>query len=75
MRRPEAPFGSAARIPLCKVDTGGGPTSERDCRFVLIRFVPKGPRDCGDHDWYKATDSEDHCYHCRVGVQRPSGDS
>jgi hypothetical protein len=32
----------------------------------------KGRRDCRDHDWYKASDAEDRCYHCEVGVRRPS---
>jgi hypothetical protein len=41
-------------------------------RPPLYRLVGKGQRDCGDHDWYKATDAEDHCYHC-VAVRRPSG--
>lgn len=39
----------------------------------LSRLVPKGRDDCGQHDWYKATDGEDHCYHCSPGVRRPSG--
>jgi hypothetical protein len=42
--------------------------------FLLNRGVAKkGASDCGDHEWYKATDDEDHCYHCEVGVRRPSG--
>ena len=31
--------------------------------------APKGRRDCGDHAWYRATDAEDRCYHCTVGVR------
>lgn len=36
----------------------------------LWRLVPKGARDCGDHEWYRATETTDACYHCRVG-ERP----
>jgi hypothetical protein len=39
----------------------------------FTRLSPKGRGDCGNHDWYKATDEEDCCYHCEVGVRRPSG--
>jgi hypothetical protein len=38
----------------------------------LVAFVPKGMHDCGNHEWYKASDDEDNCYHCSVGVRRPS---
>lgn len=41
--------------------------------FLVDRGVArKASRDCGDHDWYKASDAEDRCYHCEVGVRRPS---
>jgi hypothetical protein len=41
--------------------------------FLVQRGVAaKGRSDCGNHEWYKASDDEDHCYHCRVGVRRPS---
>lgn len=39
----------------------------------LSRLVRKGRGDCGQHEWHKATDAEDHCYHCAPGVRRPSG--
>ncbi|BFU43918.1 hypothetical protein [Krasilnikovia sp. MM14-A1004] len=34
-----------------------------------LAFLPKGGRDCGEHEWYKSADNEYHCYHCRVGVR------
>ena len=33
------------------------------------RFVPKGPRDCGAHEWYHAGDGCDRCYHCDVATR------
>jgi hypothetical protein len=36
-------------------------------------LVGKGRRDCGDHEWYKSSPEEDRCYHCAVGVRRPTG--
>lgn len=41
--------------------------------LVDLGVAGKGRKACGDHDWYKATDDEDHCYHCKVGIRRPSG--
>jgi hypothetical protein len=42
--------------------------------FLVNRgLVAKGRKDCRDHEWYKSTDDEDRCYHCEVGVRRPSG--
>jgi hypothetical protein len=42
--------------------------------FLVNRGVArKGRRNCGDHHWYKSSAKEDHCYHCVVGVRRPSG--
>ena len=41
--------------------------------FLLDRGVArKGKHDCGQHEWYKSTDEEDRCYHCEVGIRRPS---
>jgi len=41
--------------------------------FVVNRGVAaKGRGDCGAHEWYKQDDGEDRCYHCEVGVRRPS---
>jgi hypothetical protein len=31
-------------------------------------LAPKGEADCGNHEWYKYTEAEDRCYHCKVGV-------
>jgi len=36
----------------------------------LWRVVPKGAHDCGNHEWYRSTETTDACYHCVVG-QRP----
>ncbi len=41
--------------------------------LVNLGVAAKGRRDCGRHDWYKSSDEEDRCYHCQVGVRRPSG--
>jgi hypothetical protein len=27
----------------------------------------KATVDCGDHEWYKADNSVEHCYHCTQG--------
>jgi len=35
--------------------------------LVKLGLAAKPERDCGDHDWYKATQAEEHCYHCTVG--------
>ena len=41
--------------------------------FLVGRGVAaKGRTDCGNHEWYKASDAEDRCYHCPVGVRRRS---
>ncbi|MGO9976883.1 MAG: hypothetical protein ACLP01_29610 [Solirubrobacteraceae bacterium] len=31
-------------------------------------LVPKGRRDCGNHEWYRSELSTWRCYHCEVGV-------
>lgn len=36
----------------------------RHMPWAFNRFVPKGKRDCGDHEWYNADDSIERCYHC-----------
>lgn len=36
----------------------------------LIDLFRKGRKDCGHHEWYRATDALDRCYHCDVG-ERP----
>lgn len=40
--------------------------------LIHLGVANKGASDCGAHDWYKDTDAEDRCYHCEVGVRRPS---
>ena len=35
--------------------------------YFLSDRIPKGPRDCGNHDWYRQDDRTDACYHCAVG--------
>jgi hypothetical protein len=40
--------------------------------LINLGVARKGPSDCSEHEWYKASDDEDHCYHCVVGVRRPS---
>jgi hypothetical protein len=31
------------------------------------RFFPPGPRDCGEHEWYRLDEHTDVCRHCLVG--------
>ncbi len=41
--------------------------------FMLdLGIAKKGKGDCLAHDWYKASEQEDRCYHCQVGIRRPS---
>lgn len=43
-----------------------------ELRGMLRRLgvlVPKGRRDCGNHEWYRSSDEIDRCYHCDVGVR------
>jgi hypothetical protein len=35
--------------------------------YGLTWIAPKGPEDCGDHDWYRADEDTALCYHCEVG--------
>lgn len=35
--------------------------------YVLSDRIPKGSRDCGNHDWYRQDDNTDACYHCEIG--------
>ena len=37
--------------------------------FALIGLMPKGKKDCGDHEWYRSTNDTYHCYHCAVGIR------
>ncbi len=40
--------------------------------LVELGVAAKGASDCGNHEWYRSSDDEDRCYHCAVGVRRPS---
>jgi hypothetical protein len=40
--------------------------------LVNLNVAAKGRRDCGEHEWYKASEDEDLCYHCETGARRPS---
>ena len=40
--------------------------------FVLIRLVPKGKHDCGNHEWYRSQLDLDRCYHCQLGLRSSS---
>lgn len=40
--------------------------------MLELGIASKGAGDCGAHDWYKATDTEDRCHHCEAGMRRPS---
>jgi len=37
--------------------------------LVNLGVAGKGRRDCGDHQWYRADDNVEGCYHCDVGVR------
>jgi len=39
---------------------------------ALARLVPKGRRDCGAHEWYRADNETWRCYHCQAGVSKTS---
>jgi hypothetical protein len=38
----------------------------------LADVVPKGARDCGAHEWYRADEQTWRCYHCEPGVASSS---
>lgn len=40
--------------------------------LIDLGVASKGETDCGAHEWYRATDEAEHCYHCSVG-HRPYG--
>lgn len=50
-------------------DIGGGRDSALTSPFGCYGW---GLRDCGNHEWYKATEDTDRCYHCEVGVRSRS---
>lgn len=35
---------------------------------AVAEAIPKGRRDCGAHEWYRADARTWRCYHCEVGV-------
>jgi hypothetical protein len=39
-------------------------------RLVALGIAGKGKTDCGQHEWYNADGSVQHCYHCVIG-ERP----
>lgn len=39
---------------------------------ALADLVPKGARDCGAHEWYRADAGTWRCYHCEPGVASSS---
>ena len=38
--------------------------------YPVSRRIPKGPKDCGNHVWYRRDDEWADCYHCAVGHRR-----
>jgi hypothetical protein len=40
--------------------------------IALADRVPKGARDCGAHEWYRADEQSWRCYHCEPGVASSS---
>ena len=53
----------------CEGAIGGVSVVEFIIPFWLLRLgvAREGPRDCGNHEWYKWTDATDLCYHCYLG--------
>ena len=39
---------------------------------VLAELLPKGRRDCGAHEWYRANQDTWRCYHCQPAVTQSS---
>jgi len=31
------------------------------------RLFPPGTKDCGQHEWFRADEDTDYCYHCQIG--------
>jgi hypothetical protein len=38
----------------------------------LAKLAPKGRRDCGAHEWYRADERTWRCYHCELGFATSS---
>jgi hypothetical protein len=32
-------------------------------------LLPPGNQDCGEHEWFRADEQTDRCWHCTVGVR------
>jgi hypothetical protein len=39
---------------------------------ALADLLPKGPRDCGAHEWYRADEETWRCYHCEPAIVHSS---
>jgi hypothetical protein len=37
--------------------------------YFIADRIPKGRKDCGNHEWYRSDEYTDHCYHCEVGIR------
>lgn len=38
--------------------------------YALSDRIPKGAKDCGNHEWYRQDEDTDACYHCDVGIRQ-----
>lgn len=36
---------------------------------LLAALFPPGSRDCGEHEWFRADERTDRCWHCTAGVR------
>ena len=36
---------------------------------LLTPVFPPGDEDCGEHEWFRADEQTDRCWHCTVGVR------
>lgn len=36
---------------------------------LFSKFFPPGSRDCREHEWFRADEQTDRCWHCVVGVR------
>jgi len=36
--------------------------------WTLTPLIPKGPDDCGDHEWHRSDATTWRCVHCKAGV-------
>jgi hypothetical protein len=36
---------------------------------LLARLFPPGSADCGEHEWFRADERTDRCWHCTAGVR------